>query len=508
MKRFLSIVLAVVMLLAIAAMPSLAEEKVKLKVVVSSNIQSFFEGEDENNNYIIRYLEDRTGYDLEWYILPTENGEAKLNAMMASSDEVPDILMIGSGSRDKFLQYAADEMILPLNDYIPNPDDYFRYDTVGANKLGILDGNYYAVSTPGNQSATTFLWWYNDAAVKETGIEIEGSEMTLEDFDKVLHTLKEAYPDKVIMGCASDGTNSPWVNGLQEIYGAFGIANNFRVKEDGTLEYALATEDMKECLVYLNKLYADGILDPEFLVTTKETLLPKLMENSCVSFMGAWYDYTGTYRRNIETVDEQGKRTTSNWKYVNIIDGGRATKGQTKSALNQWYMCVSYACEHPQEAVNLLEVFLDPEYYDICFFGKEGEDYYYDENGVRWRNQDSQIGAGFSFSGTQWYVYYYFTESKDQRIDRLGTGTPYYDFEYVMDAWYAPKEVEDPLAAMPVIEEYQDCKADMDDVAASYFIKFIMGEYSFDQWDAYLNELEAVGLTSVVDALNAWYTTL
>ena len=174
MKRFLSLALALCMLLSVAAFTASAESDVTIKVVANANIQSFFDGEDENNNYMIRWIEEQVGFDVEWYILPSENGEAKLNAMMASAADAPDIIAL---NRDNFLNYYNDEMIQCLDEYIT--EDFFQYDTQGAYKLGILDGSYWAVATPGNQSATTYTWWYNTAMLADAGIEVPGHELTL-----------------------------------------------------------------------------------------------------------------------------------------------------------------------------------------------------------------------------------------------------------------------------------------------------------------------------------------
>ena len=202
MKRFLSLALVLCMLLSVAAFTASAESDVTIKVVANKNIQSFFDGEDENNNYMIRWIEEQVGFDVDWYILPSENGEAKLNAMMASAADAPDIIAL---NRDNFLNYYNDEMIQCLDEYIT--EDFFQYDTQGAYKLGILDGSYWAVATPGNQSATTYTWWYNTAMLADAGIEVPGRELTLEQFTDILYAIKEAYPDKIPM--AQPATAAP-----------------------------------------------------------------------------------------------------------------------------------------------------------------------------------------------------------------------------------------------------------------------------------------------------------
>ncbi len=504
MKRYLSLLLALVLVLSVFVMaPAVADDTVTLKVVKGSNIQSFFEGEDENHNYMVDWIKESLGINLDWYILPSENGQAKLNAMMAAANEVPDVIW-SLGNRAQWLDYVNQGLVIALDDYIPDREEFFKYDSVGAWKLGVLDGELYAVSVVGNQSDTDWIWWYSKAALADAGIEFPAKdEITLDEFTDILYKLHEAYPDKIVLGSAGG------LNQFAQLAAAFGIANDYRVAEDGTLEYSWATEDAKEYLEYLNKLYTDGIIDPEFLVTDKEQLNAKLMNGEVLTAMFAWYDYTGTYKNNLGDKVEYGETDHEfHWEYVSVIDGGKATKHQTNGKVNQFYECVSYACQHPQEAVDLCYFSTTPEYYDKCFFGDEGVDYYYDENGVRWRNQDTQIGKLFGESGTQWYVYYYMAESKEQRIDRLATGNPTYDMEHIMDSFYAAKGVDNPIAEMPMIEAYQDSQTDVDDVKESYLIKFMMGDKSFDEWDAYLSELEAVGLSDVVDALNEWYATL
>ncbi len=503
MKRYLSLLLALVLVLSVFAIaPAAAEDKVTLKVVKGSNIQSFFEGEDENHNYMIDWIEETLGIDVEWYILPTENGQAKLNAMMASASEVPDVIW-SIGSRSTWLDYVNQGLVIALDDYIPDREGFFKYDSVGAWKLGVLDGELYAICCPGNQSDTNFTWWYSTAILEEAGIPFPEHEITLDEFTGILYQLKEQYPDKIILSAAGG------LDQFNELAAAFGIANDYRIAEDGTLEYSWATEDAKEFLTYLNKLYADGILDPEFLVTDKEQLNAKLMNGDVLTAMFAWYDYTGTYKQNLGDKADFGEVVEKyNWEFVNIIDGGKATKLQTNGNLSQFYECVSYNCVHPEEAVALCALSLTPEYYDKAFFGTEDVDYYYDENGVRWRNHDTDIGLGFSTSGMMWYVYYYMAETKEQRTARASTGNPTYDFVHSMDAWYDAKGVDNPIATMPMIEAYQENQPDITDVKDSYLIKFVLGDKSFDEWDAYLSELDSVGLQDVVDALNEWYATL
>ena len=72
--------------------------------------------------------------------------------------------------------------------------------------------------------------------------------------------------------------------------------------------------------------------------------------------------------------------------------------------------------------------------------------------------------------------------------------------------WYSAKEVKDPLETVPNIPEYQDGKTDLDDLFATYRVKFIMDEYPMDKFDDMKAEWEQLGGQEILDALNEWYT--
>ena len=498
MKKFLSLLLTAALLLSLAA-PALADEAVTINVLAFPNVQSFFEGEDENNNYMINWIKETVGFDVHWSILPSENTAAKRNAMMASSNP-PDIVMLND--RNVFLNYYNDGLLMPLNEYLP--EDMFQNDEQKAYKLGYIDGQCYAIATPGKKTDNTSAWWYNKEMLTNAGIELPEHTITLDQFTEILYALKKAYPDSYPLSASGDGatTRTYWLKDMEILYAAFGIANDFRVKEDGTLEYALATDDMKECFEYLNKLYADGILDPEYLVNSKDNLAAKMLNGNCASALTERFDYTQTYRTALDI------ENTGAWDYVNIIDGGKATCTQTAGNPAMFYLIVSSTCKHPEEAVKLLQLMLSNEYYDMAFYGYKDVDWYYDENGNRQRNLDSDISKGYLAGGMSWFVYYYVSETFEQSNARSLCGNPNFDMEHRCYMWVDTMTVKNPIAALPLLDTYSESFNDITDVTSEYGIKFVMGGYSFDQWDEYLSDLDAVGLEEMMVELNDWYKTV
>lgn len=495
MKRMICLMLVLAMSLAMGT--AFAAEKA-LTVVFPGNVQSFLDGEDENNNFIIHYIEEQSGVDLTWQVLP-QNGEdakSKLNVMMTSTP--PDLIF--TGDRNTFLNYYNEGMLLPLDEYVP--EDFFPEDVEAVAEVGVLDGQRYAIATPGNQSGSTTIWMYNKELLDAANIEVPET-ITLDDFTSILYAVKEAYPDKVPLGAAGNGSVGGKLNGLEFIYGAFGIADPYRVTEDGALEYAYTSDDMEECMAYLGKLYADGILDKEYLVTTKDTLTTKIANDNVVTLGAAWYDYTGAYRNLM--ADDEGAGPLTKWGQCSIIHGDKATSGQTQGSRTQFYCMVSYACKDPQAAMDVVRVMCSDDFYRTAMYGEEGVDYIYNDEGKRVRT-DSVIGKAFAQAGAQFYVYYYIKETKDLRIDRMGMSQSEERLANSQHAFYNAKEVENPLEIMPNIPEYTEYNAGLGDLAATYFVKFVMDEAPITDFAKYRSEYDAMGGTELLDALNEWYT--
>ena len=71
--------------------------------------------------------------------------------------------------------------------------------------------------------------------------------------------------------------------------------------------------------------------------------------------------------------------------------------------------------------------------------------------------------------------------------------------------FYTPKEVDDPISVHPYTPEYDDIRADLDDLFAVYFGKMVIGDYSVDQFDELISEFDALGGNEAMAALTEWY---
>jgi putative aldouronate transport system substrate-binding protein len=162
MKRATIILLSLVMLLSVVtactgnattsttgqsgSTTTVDRSKITINYLANANVQSFKEGEDENNNEFINWLKEKSGYNLVYQILPSEGGEQKRALIMAST-ELPDLMVLG---RSTYLDYVSKNYLTDLSaaiDKTPELKATKCFDEEVYN-MSLVDGNrYFCTST-------------------------------------------------------------------------------------------------------------------------------------------------------------------------------------------------------------------------------------------------------------------------------------------------------------------------------------------------------------------------
>ncbi|MBO1912935.1 hypothetical protein J4G37_50035, partial [Microvirga sp. 3-52] len=140
------------------------------------------------------------------------------------------------------------------------------------------DGNIYSFPQMAEPEFTSYRMGPKPR-INEEWLEVLGIDMpeTTEDFYQYLKAVKEGDPngngqaDEIPFGAPSIGM---LVNYLQ---GSFGLANkgnsNRNVDldpETGELRFFQKTDEYKELLQYVNKLYSEGLIEQSIFTSTME----------------------------------------------------------------------------------------------------------------------------------------------------------------------------------------------------------------------------------------------
>ena len=250
------------------------EDPVTVEIVQSINpTLTIPEGDSATDNYYTRYIKDNMNIDIsvKWSASSSDYNE-KLNLAIAAND-IPDILVV---NEQQFRKLAQSDMLEDLTDYY----DTYACDIIKQNidstdgkalENATYDGKLLALPSVQVEADGYVLMWIRQDWLDELGLE---APTTIEE----LETVAKAFVDNKMGGENTIGIVGPTINGA--VYNTFLSTNNLNnldgifqayqaypgywvQDEEGKAVYGSTTEQTKEALAELNKMYEDGILDQE-----------------------------------------------------------------------------------------------------------------------------------------------------------------------------------------------------------------------------------------------------
>lgn len=211
---------------------------------------------------VAKMLEEKTGYHMEYEALPQgDEGTTKLMMLIASSAEY-DII---NGYPYFFDQVLTTNAIMPLDDLLKNAPNLMKAvppESESWKRVTGEDGKIYGIPQllPIDRPVSTIM--VRQDILDELGLAMP---QTPDELYTVLRAIKAAKPDMIPltmekMNAAAPISLLPPTNPIQSGFGAY----RDWYEKDGKLVYAPQTEEYKEYITFMNKLYAEGLLDAEF----------------------------------------------------------------------------------------------------------------------------------------------------------------------------------------------------------------------------------------------------
>ncbi|MCI8623836.1 MAG: extracellular solute-binding protein [Provencibacterium sp.] len=207
---------------------------------------------------------EETNVYFDWVEIPQANWQEKVNIMFASSD-LPDMFI---GNIDVATQY---EQLAVLDDYInsyaPNVLQLFEDRPEYRNILTAPDGKIHFL--PGGDEAymnqIDQQLWINRNWLEAVGADVP---TTTDEFYNVLKLFKEKDPNGNGQADEIPLTFNgiwDWATGLGNLFGSFNTLETTQhiYVRDGKAVFAPAEAGYYEALKYFNKLYSEGLIDPE-----------------------------------------------------------------------------------------------------------------------------------------------------------------------------------------------------------------------------------------------------
>ena len=440
-------------------------------------------------------LKKRTGINVE-YKSPIGAHKEQFNLLIASGD-YPDIIgydwFVCMGNPSKPIE---DNIIIPLNDvidkYAPNLKGLLEKYPNQAKQHRTDEGIYFGF--PGLTSEEEENWEslsiYQGPIINETLFEKYNIEKptTIDEWHKALTTLKDngvKYP----LSIEGKSLKNPGHDSF--LFGAYNTCYGYYIDDDGKVTYGPIEPAFKEALMTYNKWYEEGLLDAEFVSTDGTLIQRKITDGSAAATIG--------YVSRIALWGIESEFNYGGVPYPTLNKGEKPEFGQLAMGGGYaYYNAISTQCEDIELAAKYLDYSYTEEGARLHNYGIEGVTYEM-VDGVEVFHDDILE----NFEKVNPYSVLFASVSEKNRADQRNRLPAQQE---ALVTWKTNMEKHGMPAVTPTAEE-SDMMAEYDTEIQTYVeemvLKFITGNESFDNYDAFVANIKALGIDEVIASKQA-----
>lgn len=452
----------------------------------------------------------------EFEIVPVDQYKTTIQTRMAAGTNLPDFANVTQLDDSTILNYVDMGMFLSVTELLEEGDGTakaFFTDGKGAisNRLNTTeDGNVYWIS---QIQATTYDGKPGSTCmgvnIRKDWLDALGLAMptTADEFYQAIKAFQEndmngnGQKDEVIAINAVT-----FHNGIAQWFGLVGETTASFVIEEGVVTSPWYQEGVKEYFTFMNKLASENLLDTSLLgLSTADQLDQRIAENRGSAIytyaMQTWYEPSvaaeGAFYLQIPPIPGAEGITP-----VNAIE-------PPNLSYNRW--AFTRDCKDRVAAAALLDILCSEDYMTLTQWGIEGETFEV-VNGERKlldvalnANWEKAANAGTTIGDSLWANGSIFPKRRFVPMENEMSVVPEAKAEFqrsVID--YHPtiplgNSNYYPVMTKAQVERRLELLTDLKTRADELATQLILGQASLDNWDSYIDELNALGLQEIVD---------
>lgn len=481
--------------------------------------------EDTWTDPVAQMITEKTGVTLKMDY-PADSNDNRIELMVATG-EYPDFVFAKGSVSTLIRNDALIDMSDLIDEYGPNikklyGDEYenLRYSSEDPSIYQLCSDKVQEENL--ETSGTAQLQW---AVLQENQYRVP---YTLEEYTQMIRDYMEKYPminGKPAIGISIVCSDWHWYTMLSNPSGYMsGSADNGQwIVDDEKQEvyYKHAADGQKEYYKWLNEMYNEGILDPEFATQTHEDFVLKVAEGRVLGLLDEEWDYTGA--EISLRADGQEEHTYAGLP-VTIDRSVKCPSLKQQNLAVGWGIGITKSCKDPVRAVRFLDWLCSDEAQILLNWGIEGVDYYYDENGKRCITEEdleaSRKDTNYSERTGVGFRVYPYPSYGNQSVDSTGNSYSKSSREMVKEgydemekealkAWNVDmltdifpqkeefsKDAYSPLWALTLPDELEKMLVALDNVSWKGLIECVVSPADdFDaKWDELQQNLKDAGL--------------
>ncbi len=445
-------------------------------------------------------LAEESGITIEF----VEYADGNAVSLMYASRDYPDIA-IHAGSDKQIADAAEAGDVYNLEeylDYAPNWKEYLDANPLVKASITFPDGHIH--SLPAIQDRILYemrdMWMINGKWLDELGLEVP---TTIDEFYEVLKAIKAnagkgSIPENVIPYYVRGITNN--IGGALDLINTYGIrvmaeSSFATIDDNGKVEFNYANPDIKEPMEFIHKLVDEGLISKDGFTDDRPQAQAK-SSSTKEPIVACYSEYAGGGNGEVALMP---------------LDSGNGKtpvfRAQTSTLMRNRYT-VFKTCEHPEIAMRFANMIAEEDWTVYNFFGEF--DTYVDKNddGTYFVKDRSDLGQLFNYSPQNWAPEL-MTRELSERIIYAEGHVDYGRNEAAnqYSEWMIPKKNLYPTFV------YSDEKRDRISELAGDITPYISSTLSSwaleggieEGWDAYIAQLNSLGLEEYLDLLQQEY---
>lgn len=315
----------------------------------------------------------------------------KLSLKIASG-ETPDIVNRVSQASD-YIKYSRNGIFFDMTDLLNEKDAPNLYPSLSQElwNQAKVDGRIYGVP---------FIFglgkgYRYNTVLRKDYLEQIGADMpkTLDEYYNILLEVKKQFPDVIPLGAVSStGISEFAIRSFDHVFGAFEVQPGYFYQKDGKFSNYDIDPRMREALLFLQKMYAEDLIDKEFLTIKETSFKDKLFSGKVFSFVTQWANPASwdlTIEQNIlkskgDTTELTAERLNDEFQYLQPMGslvGKNGTAVAGAGGAFDTLIAISAATKDPHKLFAILDKAHEKNMIRFFTHGIEGEDYVVNEDG-------------------------------------------------------------------------------------------------------------------------------
>lgn len=455
-----------------------SQEKPVLKELMS------YTPTDPNEEPPAKKIEELTGYKVEYFTMPAENADEKLNLDISTGVEY-DFMKL---TVNQFSTLVGKGALISIDDLLDEQALNLKNSFTDEEwQTGVYDGKIYGIPQFDARYVGGGIGYRKDIT-DELGLT---APTDLDGFYEFLKAIKTEKPDMIPL------TGS---GGLQAgIASAFGLTTNAWVVNDGSITHRIFLPETREYLQFMTKLYNEELIDDEWPINKVENIDQKFTSGKAFANWRGWWD-ANTINSAVAEI------TGGTVEYILPLknEEGKAAYGLNIGSTG--FVAIPKSCKDPVEVMKYLNLRSDPDILKTSFLGEEGvhHEVREDENGESYW----PIFPAFE----QWFNGHYYNVTIPSGVFttlwlcRVRKNPVVYEVFDKMNQLEKEAFVNDPMSyapPLPAVSKYTQSLGKMEE---DFYISVITGTKNIDDdFDTFIKNWQREGGDEMLKEVEAWY---